>query len=608
MVNNWLKDLNEQQLEVVTFGNGPLLVLAGAGSGKTRTLVYRVAYLISEKNIDSGSILLTTFTNKAAHEMHSRLNKLVGTSPSFSGTFHSLCAKILRKDGYQIGIPISYLIFDENDQLELVKEALNYLDYSQRDFKPRSILATISAAKNELISSIEYSQYVRGRWQESVSRVYLEYQKLLKKYQALDFDDLIMDTVHLFRTNKDILNKYRDQFRYILVDEYQDTNHAQYMLTKLISGKWRNLCCVGDASQSIYAWRGADHRNLERLKQDYPDLKILILERNYRSTQIILDAAHGVISRNKSHPILSLWTKQKGGENIQVVETNDEKEESSFITLTIRKLINGQKDYSYRDFAVLYRTNAQSRAIEEEFVKKGIPYILVGGTRFYERREIKDVLAFLRLLINKKDQISAKRIEKLGKRFSQTYQDYADKLRSKNNLPLMTTTEIIDLIFENTKYLDRFEEKDEEDMMRVENIKELRSVATEFSELSLFLENVSLVEQEHMPQQLKKTINNPNAVTLMTLHAAKGLEFSVVFLVGMEEGLFPHSRSLLEKSELEEERRLCYVGLTRAKQRVYLSYARRRLYFGSYGSSMVSRFISDIPPHLIRFIEPFNNI
>ena len=598
MASGLLKALNREQRAAVAFEGGPLLILAGAGSGKTRAIVYRVAYLMKERGVDPSSILLTTFTNKAASEMRERLVKLVGTAPPFTGTFHSLCAKILREHGTLVGISPSYVIYDENDQEDVVKQALTSLDLSARDYNPRSVLGAISSAKNELIGPTAYPQYARGHWQETVSRIYLAYQKLLRQSEALDFDDLLMETVRLFQKQPALLSQIQHRFRHILVDEYQDTNHAQYVLTKLLAGKWRNLCCVGDFSQSIYMWRGADFRNLMKLQQDFPDLTVVNLEQNYRSTQIILDAASGVISHNKTHPILQLWTTRKGGEKIVVYESRDEKEEAGFVLAIVSSLSRSNPSYSFNDFVALYRTNAQSRILEETFIRAGVPYLLVGGTRFYERKEIKDCLAFLRVLYNPKDLVSYRRIEKLGKGRLNTFLTFAKVFEDKEKYASASTLDLLDQVLEATGYLDLYNPKDEEGLSRLENIKELRSVAAEFPSISEFLENVALVEQEHLPDHPANSQKKRNAVTFMTLHAAKGLEFPIVFLVGMEEGLFPHSRSLLESETLEEERRLCYVGITRARDRLFLTYARRRLYFGAYGSNMTSRFLAEIPPSL----------
>jgi len=589
-----LTHLNPPQQEAVTHGEGPLLILAGAGSGKTRALTYRVAYLIKDQKIEPENILLVTFTNKAANEMKERVRKLVGITPPFAGTFHSFCARILRIDGKHVGIPPNYLIYDEADQLDTIKLALEKLDISSKYFRPASVLTTISQAKNELISATEYPQYARGHFQKTVAQIYLAYQQLLKEYEALDFDDLLFKAVRLFQKEKSVLGKYQNRFRYILVDEYQDTNRAQYILTKLLAQKWRSLCVVGDASQAIYGWRGADYRNLSHLKNDFPDLKIINLEQNYRSTQKILDAAHKVISHNTTHPILKLWTKKEGGEKISLYEAKSELDEAVFV---VNKIIEHRlkQNSPYSDFAVLYRTNAQSRVLEEAFLHAGIPYILVGGVRFYERKEIKDCLAYLRVLANPKDLVSYKRIEKLGKGRLKKFLEFSKKFDPKK----YKTIKILDKVLKTTGYLDLYNPEDEKDLVRLENIKELRSVATEFPKLTQFLENVALVEQEHLPEHPIKDKKRKKAVNLMTAHAAKGLEFPVVFMVGMEEGLFPHSRSMMEKDELEEERRLCYVGITRAKEKLYLVYARRRLYFGQRASNPISRFIADIPENLL---------
>lgn len=600
-----LNDLNPSQQEAVKHQEGPLLVLAGAGSGKTRALTYRAAYLIQERGISPENILLLTFTNKAAGEMKERIrkllitnNKLLITNLPFAGTFHSFCARLLRQEGKAIGLSANYLIYDETDQRETIKRALEKLDIPQKDFNPRSVLNAISQVKNELIPALEYPQYAKGPYQTTVARIYLTYQRFLKDAQALDFDDLLMETVRLLKKEDVVLKKYQHRYQYILVDEWQDTNHAQYVLTKLLAKKWRNLNVVGDASQSIYGWRGADYRNLIRLQEDFPEIKIINLERNYRSTQTILDAANEVIKHNHSHPILKLWTKNPQGEKISFYQAQSEKDEADFIIRAIQEHLLKSKQKNLNQFAVLYRTNAQSRVIEEQLLHTGIPYTLVGGVRFYDRKETKDVLAYLRLLINPQDKVSHQRVEKLGKRRFKKFIELAKKLKGEE-IEKLTTSEIMDETFETTGYLELYDPEREEDLMRLENIKELKSVAAEFPQLIDFLENVALVQQEYLPAGvgLSKEKKN-NAVTLMTAHAAKGLEFPFVFMVGMEEGLFPHSRSLLDQSEIEEERRLCYVGMTRAKQKLFLSSATRRLYFGQRSINMVSRFLSEIPLHL----------
>ncbi len=587
---------------------GPVLILAGAGSGKTRVLTYRVAYLIQEKKVNPESILMVTFTNKAASEMKERIKKLlVSKSPSantpYAGTFHSLCAKILRKEGKYLGIPANYLIYDEDDSLSAIKETMQKLDISPKNFNPKAVLTTISQAKNELISALEYPHYARGFFQETVARIYLIYQRTLKESDALDFDDLLMETVKLFQKEPGVLTAYQNKFRYLLVDEYQDTNHAQAVLVELLAKKYKNICVVGDASQSIYGWRGANFRNVLEFKNSFPNLKIFNLEQNYRSTQRILDAAHAVISRNTGHPILKLWTQNPQGEKIYLYEAGTEKDEAQFVIETVKSCALLSTVYHLNDFAILYRTNAQSRVFEETFLHQGIPYTLVGGVRFYERKEVKDVLAYLRLLTNPKDMVSYRRIEKLGKGRLEKFLNLVEQLRQMQD---PSTLDMLDKVLGETGYLDLYHPEVEEDLYRLENIKELRSVASEFPDLVNFLENVSLVEQEYLPAEArtaKAGLPEKDAVTLMTLHAAKGLEFPLVFMVGMEEGLFPHSRSLLDREELEEERRLCYVGITRAKKKIYFTYARRRLYFGQHTSNLISRFIADIPEELLEPLE-----
>lgn len=599
MNKDFLKDLNPEQLEAVKQKSGPMIILAGAGSGKTRVLTYKVIYLI-EQGIDSSNILMVTFTNKAANEMKERMIKFFSSEdiqlsglPTVS-TFHALCAKILRIEGVNIGIPNNFLIYDDQDQKDTIKESFNLLNISIKEYKPNSVLANISQAKNELITELEYPQYARGHFQEIVSKVYLIYQKLLKENGALDFDDLILKTVELFKKNPNILEKYQNIFKYILVDEYQDTNHAQYQLTKMLSKKFQNICVVGDFSQSIYSFRGADFLNLSKFKDDFSNVKTFSLSQNYRSTQRILDAASAIISKNNSHPVLKLWTENKKGEDIIIHESLNEQREAEFIFEQVSKIKYQNPDLKYSDFSVLYRTNAQSRSIEEVFIHNSLPYILIGGTRFYDRKEIKDILAYLKILANPKDKVSLKRIEKLGKKRFEKFNTFKEGFY-KEDIESKKTIDILDNVVKNTEYLDFFDEKDEEDLARLENIKELRSVAITFTNLTSFLENVSLVEQEHMPDHVKDEAGKKNAVNLMTLHAAKGLEFPVVFMVGMEEGLFPHSRSLMNKNELEEERRLCYVGMTRAKEKLFLTYSRKRLFFGQKTTNIVSRFILELP-------------
>ncbi|MBI2621147.1 MAG: UvrD-helicase domain-containing protein [Candidatus Levybacteria bacterium] len=600
MQNDILKDLNEEQKKAVIHTEGPMIILAGAGSGKTRVLTYKVIYLIEQKNINPQNILMVTFTNKAANEMKGRIQKFSGqTDRPLIGTFHSLCARILRIEGKYIGYSEKFTIYDTQDSIDAIKEAMKRANISTKDFKPHSIHSTISQAKNQLINELEYLNLARGFFQETVTKIYPHYQRVLKENNALDFDDLILRGVELFEKNPQILEKYQNKFEYILVDEYQDTNQAQYILTKMLSRKHNNICVVGDFSQSIYSFRGANFQNLITFKNDFKNVATFSLSQNYRSTQTILDSAFGVISKNTSHPVLQLWTNNQKGEKIILYEANNEHNEAEFI---ISQIIN--LGINPKDVAVFYRVNAQSRVIEEVFLHHGVPYVLVGGTRFYERKEVKDILAYLRLIDNEKDNVSYQRIEKLGKTRLKKFMDFSQELeKDKYN-----TIELLDKVVKAADYLSLFDPKDETDMQRLENIKELRSVALEFPQLSNFLENVSLVEQEQLPDLPRvpqgkaghpKKNGKANAVTLMTLHAAKGLEFPYVFMIGMEEGLFPHSRSLMEKSELEEERRLCYVGITRAKERLFMTYSKRRLIFGQRSSNTLSRFILDIPKDTI---------
>jgi len=595
-----LTGLNDQQKKAVTYDEGPLLVLAGAGSGKTKVLTHRVAWFIAEKNLKPESALLLTFTNKASGEMKERVAKLTGSAPSFSGTFHSFCAKLLRIDGRAIGIPPGFLIYDEADQKDLVKQILAELNLPPDSYSPGAILHDISEAKNQMLSPSQYAEIVQGEWEETVFKVYALYEKHLKEIGALDFDDLLIKTVILLKDNPQILKKWQGVLTHIFVDEWQDTNKIQYTLTKLLVGKRKDITTVGDASQSIYSWRGADFRNINYLVRDFPNIKIINLEQNYRSTQNILTAANFVISKNTTHPILKLWTQKGEGPKIKLYAARNGFDEASFVVDKTSRL-NSYKNYAFADIAVLYRTNAQSRVLEEALLHAGIPYVLVGGVRFYDRKEIKDVISYIRHLINPKDSVSKKRIEKIGIRRFEKLEEFRKDLasnhpRGEDVFDGMTTLDLLDAVLQKTDYLSLFQKESEENLTRLENIKELRSVATEFPDVNDFLENVALVEAG--PINATK-----NGVTLMTLHAAKGLEFPVVFIVGMEEGLFPHSRSLMDVSQLEEERRLAYVGITRAKELLYLSYASRRLYFGEKISNPPSRFIMDIPENLLETIN-----
>lgn len=606
--NKLLIGLNKDQLEAVTYTDGPLLVLAGAGSGKTKVLTHRVAYYIQQGLISPENALLLTFTNKAAGEMKERMNKILtdaglpATASATAGTFHSFCAKVLRIDGRHIGIPINFVIYDATDQKDLVKQILEKLNLSTDQYNPASILNGIGEAKNQMLTPSGYSEFVKGDWQEVVLKVYTEYEKALKENGALDFDDLMIKTVKLFKEIPDVLAKWQKMLTCIFVDEWQDTNKIQYRLAKLLVGQRKDLTAVGDASQSIYSWRGADYKNINYLMRDYPNIKVINLEQNYRSTQNILEAANLVISKNTSHPILKLWTEKKAGAKIKLYSASNGFAEGDFVVSEILALTTSYKlpTTKYSDFAVLYRTNAQSRVMEEALLHAGIPYTLIGGTKFYDRKEIKDVVAYIRYLINPKDTVSKKRIEKIGvRRF-----DKIEQLRNETlDFSGLTTLDILDIVIQKTDYLSLFTKESEENLARLENIKELRSVATEFPDINEFLENIALVEaQTDSDRHLNNGKSQSNQVTLMTLHAAKGLEFPIVFIVGMEEGLFPHSRSLMDGEQIEEERRLAYVGITRAKETLYLTYASSRLYFGERLSNPPSRFLSDIPENLLENI------
>ena len=607
-----LSDLNPIQQEAVKQTEGPVLILAGAGSGKTRVLTYKVAYLISQ-GVSPSSIVAVTFTNKAANEMKGRVIRLVGqwdsrrikenntykpTDPQthlpFVGTFHAFCAKLLRIDGKYAGIPSGFLIYDDDDSLSLVKRIMKDEGISTKNFRPSSVLNAISSAKNELLDAKAYGEFARGHFAETVFRLYVPYQKELDKTGALDFEDLIFKTVRLLETNSEVLDKYSSRFKYVLVDEYQDVNTAQYVLTKLLASKHGNLTVVGDASQAIYSFRGADFRNILNFERDFKSAKVFNLEQNYRSTQMILSAANSVISKNNSHPILSLWTKNREGEKITIYNAQSEIDEANFI---VERILESTLPFS--SFAVLYRTNAQSRAIEESFLHDNIPYRIYGGIRFYERKEVKDILAYLRLILNGRDSVSKNRVEKLGKGRFKKFLEAAGKIPNASSV---TPIDLIDKVLEATDYLKLIDDGSEQGLMRVENVKELKSVAADFENLASFLENVALMEGMITPQKSFEKDERVNVVTLMTIHAAKGLEFDNVFIVGMEEGLFPHSRSMLDAAQIEEERRLAYVGMTRAREKLYLSYATQRLYFGTTSANLVSRFVVDIPEELVNTV------
>ncbi len=600
-----LAGLNPQQKEAVIHTGTPLLLLAGAGSGKTRVLTHRAAYFVKDQHATPDQILLLTFTNKAAGEMKQRMNTLLSdfsktsTDGLFAGTFHSFCCRVLRQDGHHIGISPDFVIYDSSDQENLVKQILFEKELTIKEFKPSSVLYFIEDAKNHYLKPKEVAQSASGFWAKIASDVYTKYQQRLDEYSALDFNDLLFKTVDLFSSHPEVLAKYHDKYRYILVDEYQDTNQIQYLMTKMLAAKYKQITAVGDASQAIYGWRGADYKNLVSFTTDFSDSKVINLEQNYRSTKVILDAANSVISKNSSHPILKLFTNKSSNDKIKIFQADSEITESQFVASKI-KFIHDNMQIPYKNIAVLYRMNTQSRVLEEAFLKQSIPYVLIGGTKFYERAEVKDIVSMLRIIVDDKDRVSSDRVTKaLGKRRRQTF----DNLVASINLSQQTTLDVLENIVVNSGYLQKFDPKLEEDQRRIENIKELKSVAASFPKITDFLENIALVQQEYSLQEKNKKKENQEGVRLMTLHSSKGLEFEVVFLVGFEEGILPHSRCFVNPEEVEEERRLCYVGITRAKDYLYISYATQRLYFGKSSLNEPSRFLVDIPADLVEYEE-----
>lgn len=629
-----IKDLNTAQKEAVLHTSSPLLILAGAGSGKTKTLTHRVAYLVQEKDVQPGNILAVTFTNKAAKEMRERLASLLGVnSPDRSffpwmGTFHSICVRLLRIDGEQIKIPKNFVIFDESDRLGAVKMAMKELHISEKEFAPRAVASLISSAKNDLVSSSDYAATAQLPLQKTAASIFPKYERILKDAKALDFDDLISQTVRLLSEVEQVRGKWQTYFKHILIDEYQDTNASQYKLVKLLLGANQNICVVGDDWQSIYSWRGADYTNILNFERDYPGTTVIKLEQNYRSTKAILDAAHQVITKNTSRSDKKLWTQKTEGEPVQVIHAQSEVHEAESIISRISSSV-GIKARDYSDFAVLYRTNAQSRSLEEAFVRYNIPYQIVGGVRFYDRAEIKDIIAYLRLVYQPADLASFLRIVNLPARgvgpkslenflawqAGSRYETIIDNLlhieecttltpKAKGALKSLglllesitqqsekiSLSDLMELVINRLNYLQYLQSnepiKAEE---KAENVRELISVAREYESLGLsgFLEEVALVSSAD-------TADDQTKVTLMTMHAAKGLEFPVVFIAGMEESIFPHSRALYDTNEMEEERRLCYVGMTRAREELYLIAANSRLLYGTRLYNPPSRFISDI--------------
>lgn len=614
-----LEDLNVKQKEAVLATEGPVLILAGAGSGKTKALTHRVAYLIQEKKVSPYNILVVTFTNKAAEEMISRINKLLGQKTKilnekiprllpWAGTFHSICAKILRKEIEVLGFRRSFVIYDEDDSLNAIKHAMDSLAIDKKQYNPRTIKNFISGAKNELITPSQYQKYAHGYFGEIVQKVYVQYQKDLKNANALDFDDLIMKTVELFQKFPEVLKRWQSLFKYILVDEYQDTNRAQYVLINLLAQKSpapANLFVIGDDYQAIYGFRGANFRNILDFEKDYPKAKVIKMEQNYRSTKAIISAAQKVIEKNLLRSEKSLWTENEDGLPATVFEAQNEIDEAEFIISEIQALSHINH---LHEFVILYRTNAQSRIFEEVLMQNQVPYRLVGALRFYERKEIKDILAYLKLIANSADKVSLRRVINTPSRgIGEKSQNASLSLQSENpkiqkfyqmieDLRVFSKTaklsELIDQVAQKTGYRDWVLDGTEEGEMRWENIEELKSVAAKSETLEEFLEKVTLVSDIDNFDRMAE------AITLMTLHNAKGLEFPIVFMVGMEEGLFPHARSMMEPVELEEERRLCYVGMTRAQKRLYLTYASVRMIYGATSANQPSRFIADIPPEL----------
>lgn len=644
-----LAGLNPKQKEAVLHTEGPLLIMAGAGSGKTRVLTHRIAYLIEEKNVNPWNILAITFTNKAAREMKERVNSILGQGGEdvWVSTFHSMCVRILRRDVDAIGYDRNFTILDGSDQLTLMKRILKELNIDPKKYDPRSILGAISNAKNELLTPETYAERQGSFFEEIVARCYDAYQKALRNNQSMDFDDLIMNTIRLFEENEKVLTYYQNKFHYLHVDEYQDTNHAQYTLVNMLAARFRNLCVVGDADQSIYGWRGADMQNILDFEKDYNDATVILLEQNYRSTKSILDAANQVIKNNSNRRDKSLWTDNQAGEQITYYRADSERDEAQFIVSKIKEEIQSN-NRSYNDFAVLYRTNAQSRVIEDTLVKSNVPYTMVGGHKFYDRKEIKDIIAYLNIINNPRDGVSFERVINTPKRGIGAAS--VEKLRSfaelhdwsmveaAQNIDLanisgkagrmigefgtmitqfqemvtyLPVTDLVDQVLERTGYLDELKnQRTLEAESRLENLEEFRTVTQEFDKrneaqdeeeapeekLAVFLNDLALVSDLDDYQE------ESAQVTLMTLHAAKGLEFPIVFLIGMEEKIFPLSRSLMEEAELEEERRLAYVGITRAEESLYLTNAFSRTLYGKTQYNQPSRFVAEIDDSLLNAV------
>lgn len=642
-----LNTLNKEQQQAVKKTDGPLLIMAGAGSGKTRVLTHRIAYLIDEKEVAPRNILAITFTNKAAREMKDRVRRLVGPESEYMwvSTFHSMCVRILRRDIEQIGYNRNFTIIDSSDQLSVMKQILKNLNIDPKQYDPRAMIGQISNRKNELITPKQTIETANNYFEKQVAKIYDTYQKTLRKNQVLDFDDLIMETIHLFQRVPEVLQYYQRRFQYIHVDEYQDTNHAQYYLVKLLASRFQNICVVGDSDQSIYRWRGANIANILSFEKDYPAAKTIFLEQNYRSTKSILDAANAVINNNTGRKPKKLWTDNDEGRKITYFQAGTEREEAYFITEKIQDMLVDGK-YTLDDIAILYRTNAQSRTMEDTLMKANMTYQIVGGLKFYDRREIKDIIAYLRFITNPDDDISFERIVNVPKRGIgvasidklRTYAMMQDislydaieeieatavPKRAANQLVLfrqmmgnlikqqdfLSATEMVEMVLEQTDYEAMFKNENSiESQARLENIAEFMTVTTDFEKTSeedkslvTFLTDLALIADIDSMDDPEEA--SDGKITLMTLHSAKGLEFPVVFLVGMEEGIFPHSRSMMDDEEMEEERRLAYVGITRAEQELYLTHAQMRTLYGRTNMNPISRFISEIPATLIDGME-----
>lgn len=640
-MNALIQGLNKEQKDAVTHTEGPLLIMAGAGSGKTRVLTHRIAYLLSEKDVGPRNVLAITFTNKAAREMKERVESLVGNDAEkiWMSTFHSMCVRILRRDIDRIGYDRNFSILDSSDQLSVIKQVLKDLNLDPKKWDPRAMLGAISNAKNELVSAEVFEKQAENMHDEQVAQVYKGYQKKLRKNQSLDFDDLIMQTLLLFDQVPEVLESYQRRFQYIHVDEYQDTNHAQYQLVKQLADRYQNLCVVGDSDQSIYAWRGADIQNILNFENDYPKARTILLEQNYRSTELILNAANNVIDNNSGRKPKHLWTDNNGGEKIRYHQAGTERDESMFVTDKIEDMVR-QKKFRYQDIAILYRTNAQSRSIEETFVKAGVPYQMIGGTKFYDRKEIKDLLAYLRLIANPNDDLSFQRVVNEPKRgVGKTSMDKMQAYATDHDISLyeaaaevdfvgvsakaaksimsfrrmiqnwaeqqefLSATDMVQEVIDKTGYEEMLmNEKSLEAQSRLENIEEFKTVTQNFEEnaedktLIAFLTDLALIADI---DSMNDDPDSDDSVTLMTLHSAKGLEFPVVFLIGMEESIFPHSRALMDEEQMEEERRLAYVGITRAEKELFISHAKMRTLYGRTNMNPISRFINEIPEDLV---------